>query len=376
MTLHDTDLHDLGHFTSLTSSLMLHMIEKDDAPQWWLRIMLAEQRVEEEDEALLLDVLAYLQEAYRGRRRITRAPAVLHPLRAAALLILARGEAHLLDMLTVLLHDKREDLPGDGTIEEAFQALLRRLDPLDEWYLMERLGWLTREPNQSYFVYTAQLLDHAQDTPEVVRVKLADRLDNLLDLRLDDYEQLPLSRFHEILFRTLSDPSYTGFRPRFPHRVKRPPINGAERMYQLFKSAAVLSLIREKHIELDAPAQRLFDAISRAGASEGMRIMLHVFGYHWESGTARQRRLVLETMEYAQAGGLERVSAPTRTEPLDGLVVRYFDMGDKKRRKRRLAVLYKNKELLARAALAFVLIFRRFGEDPDFHLDGLVASAT
>ena len=363
------ELHDLGDFTHLSEQLTYQRADPGGWANGWLRILVDRRPISPADKVILLDVLSYLEKAYEGRTRLIGSLSVLHPLRAAAFLVRARGGTHLLDLLTVLLHDKREDLPSEGDIEEQFNALLKRIDPTDEWYLMERLAWLTREPTESYFTYVGRVLDHASATPELMRVKLADRLDNILDLRIAGYDVMPVDRFYRLVFRILNDRSFGGFVPEEEHPDPG-PINGAGRLYQLFKGVVVLTLIRERGIPLDEPAERLFCAMARAGMAEAMRTVLHIWGYHLTS-VAQQRELLVETMHYAYGGGLDRVTRPSDDHPLDGLFLKYFDDGDKKKRLASLARLYDDKPLMVRASLAFVLIFTRLLDDPQFCLRGV-----
>ncbi|MGW8323160.1 MAG: hypothetical protein ACWGSD_16555 [Thermodesulfobacteriota bacterium] len=164
----------------------------------------------------LLGVLQYLGRAYGRRRRRLGPMAILHPIRATALLARAEEEANLLDLLAELLHDKLEDISADDfppeewrELEEEFQSLIKRVDPTDEWFLMERLELLKRdEEGQTYCHYIGRMLGQGKQMPDLVRVKLADRLDNTLDMRVDIHDPLEGVDFFSHIFQLLFVGSY------------------------------------------------------------------------------------------------------------------------------------------------------------------------
>jgi len=328
---------------------------------------------------ILLEVLGYLDVAYGRKRRRLGPMAVLHPLRAAALLSAASDELRLLDLLSVLLHDKYEDiLPDDHQpeewtdLEERFQHLLRRIDPTDKWYLMERLELLTRHGGkETYYAYIGRLLDHSTATPELVRVKLADRLDNTLDMRIDFQDPLDDVDFFGDLFQVLFVPTFPGYRPDITHPPPA-PLNGARRLYDLFKTAITLSLVRQMEAldRDDHAAQRLFRALCVASMREAQRIVMHIFGYHCKS-VDKQRSLLLETMKYCLGGGVVSVTESSEAHRLDGLFLEQFDHLDRQVREQKLQQLYQDKELMTEAALAFIVIFMSFLNDPEYFVQGV-----
>ena len=122
--------------------------------------------------------------------------------------------------------------------EVQLRDLLRRIDPTDQWYLMERLEWLTRREGEPYFGYIGRLLERAKKTPEVVRVKLADRLDNTLDTRIEIGDPMEGVDFFETVFKVMFLPGFRGYNPGCPHPA-RSPVSGAYRLYQLFKNSVL-----------------------------------------------------------------------------------------------------------------------------------------
>jgi hypothetical protein len=255
-------------------------------------------------------------------------------------------------------------------MESEFRELLLELNPTDQWYLMERLECLTRGRDETYYHYIGRLLGKTRVTPELVRIKLADRLDNTLDLHIDLRDPLADENFFQVLFQVLfstSDPSY---RPPSEH-PESSPLNGAKRLYQLFKNAVLLSMIREKNAAPeDAAARILFRSMALASMHEAQRIMLHIMGYH-ETSVSRQRELLMEVQRYAQLDGLTHTTAPSCEHPLDGLFRKHFDHPDSTVRSRYLDELYRNKGLMLQAALGFVVIFVNFVQSPDYWVKGI-----
>jgi hypothetical protein len=366
--------YDLEEFLKLSAFLNLQLFATGVGRDNILSIILGRKVLPSADREVLLRVLEYLDAVYGRRRRRLGSLAVLHPLRAATLLARAPSEPTTLDLLTALLHDKLEDLTpteiGPETYHQSeteFRDLLRRIDPTDQWYLMERLDWLTRRPGETYFHYIGRLLKQSETTRELIRVKLADRLDNTLDTRIEIEDPMHGVDFFETVFKLLFVPGYRGYDPGFPHPA-RSPVNGAQRLYQLFKNAVVLSLIRQRgSVVDDASAASLFAALATASMKEAERIVLHILGYHAPE-VGEQRRLLLETMEYAQSGGMGRVTFPSEWRSLDGLFLSSFENTGPASRDDNLARLGQNRPLMLQAALAFIVIYLSFLNDPGYFI--------
>ncbi|MBN2321666.1 MAG: hypothetical protein JXR49_21485 [Acidobacteria bacterium] len=370
-------LHDLTDFLRLSAALHLQLSAEGVGRENILRIITNRAPLEQPgDHEILLQVFEYLSDAYGMRRRLVGPPAILHPLRATALLNMAADKPQLLDMLTELLHDKYEDITIDilgrdrfVDVESKFIDLLQTVDPADEWYLMERLDHLTIK-NESYYQYIGRLLDKAVTTQELVRVKLADRLDNTLDLHIEVEDSLRSADFFRVVFEALFMPSGAGYDPGCEHPIT-PPLNGAQRLYQLFKNAVLLSMIREKHMAVEDPtARRLFEALVLASMYEAQRITLHIMAYH-ETDIERQRSLLMDALRYAQEGGMMRITPPSGQFTLDGLFMEQFDHVDSQVRDTHLNKLYQDKGLMLQAALGFVVIFLNFLNSPDYWIRGI-----
>jgi hypothetical protein len=366
--------YELEDFLKLSAFLNLQLSATGVGRENILAIILGRKVCAPEDREILLRVLEYLDAVYARRRRRLGSLAVLHPLRATALLARALSEPTTLDLLTELLHDKLEDLTpeevGIETYEQSeaqFRDLLPRIDPTHQWYLMERLDWLTRRHGETYFHYMGRLLKQSKTTRELVRVKLADRLDNTLDTRIDIEDPMHGIDFFETVFKVMFLPGFRGYDPGYPHPA-RSPVGGAQRLYQLFKNAVVLSMIRQRGPIVEDPcAASLFKALATASMKEAERIVLHIFGYH-EPTVSTQRQLLLDTMEYAQSGGLARVTFPNEQRRLDGLFLSTFENTGPASRDENLRRLAGNRPLMLQASLAFIVIFLSFVNDPDYHI--------
>lgn len=371
------ELHELTDFLRLSATLHLQFSAQGVGWGNILQIITNRQPLAHPGEREVLDhVLAYLEHAYAARRRRVGPPAILHPLRATALLTQATGQPQLLDILTELLHDKFEDLTQEKLgkdrfeqVEQEFRGLLREIDPSDEWYLMERLDYLASKKTESYSEYINRLLNHARETRELVRIKLADRLDNTLDLHIDLDDSLEGVDFFQVIFRILFPPTGSGYKPRSEHPISS-PLDGSQRLYQLAKNAILLSLVREKNVAPGDPAAAtLFKALAMASMHEAQRIALHIMGYH-QTKLERQRALIMEAQRYAQAGGMTRTTLPSGGHSLDGLFATFF-FAEGNDRDRRLGELYCNKDLMLQAAVAFVVVFLSFAHSSDYWLQGI-----
>ncbi len=371
------EIHDLNEFFRLSAVLNLQLSATAVGRSNILSLIYGRREVPPQDRQLLMAVLGYLGSAYAESRRKLGSLAVLHPLRATAVLSRASEEPSTLDLMTEMLHDKLEDLTPEAMggerwreSEEEFQDLLRTIDPNDEWYLMERLDWLARRENDTYFRYIGRLLDHAPGTPSLVSVKLADRLDNTLDMRIDIEDPIEGVDFFAAMFQVCFVNSYPGYFPDVPHPPPS-PLNGAQRLYQLFKNAVLLSLIRQRGFDnIDEAVSRLFSGLALASMKEAERTVLHVFGYHLRD-VQKQRKLVLSAMEYVQKGGIDRVTLPNEDQPLDGLFVNCFEHSDHDVRERHLDQLYHDKELMVMASIAFIVIFLSFLNEPTYCIEDM-----
>ncbi len=327
------------------------------------------------DERAVLRALEFLGRAYGEQKRRLGPFAVLHPIRVAALLLKAWPGTPVDVLLATLLHDKEEDVVPAGyepaawqEVERAFAGVLDAVGSARAERLLSRLGWLTKSPGQRYHAYLGHLLDGCRSDPALATIKLADRLDNTFDLRVDLQDFTENSRCYQIVFDIFFLKDYKGFKSERPHPIAR-KINGAMRLYQLYKNAVFLSLLRWAGVSLDDAGRRLASTLAVASIRESQTILLHIFGYHLQD-PRDQRRILLDVMEYSHRGGFNRISE-AGDHPLDGLFRRCFVFADKQSKKEGLAALYQDKPLMGRAALSFIVIFANFLNDPGYWIQGI-----
>jgi hypothetical protein len=338
-----------------------------------------DERRDREKKSLVMEALGYLFSAYRHKRRRLGPMAVLHPLRAAALLSRAVDPPDTERLLTVLFHDILEDVkPVDfealqwQDMEGRLFDLLEHMPPDEESRLIQRLKALTRTKSESYYRYIGRMLECSADFPDVVEVKLADRLDNTLDMRIDLEDPLVGIDCFLNIFQLLFVPSYPGHVPRNEHQPAT-AMNGARRLHQLFKNSVLLSLIRQLAPGPGTPARRvLFEAVAHASLKEAERTLMHLMGYHVKDH-AGQRQLLIDAMDYCYSGRSDLVTRPDGSRLLDGLFSTYFAPADGRVLKQQLDSLYQNKPLMIQACLAFIVIFLGFLNDPQYFVRGISA---
>jgi hypothetical protein len=216
------------------------------------------------------------------------------------------------------------------------------------------------------------MLECSSRFPDVVEAKLADRLDNTLDMRVDLEDPLVGIDSFQNIFQLLFVNNYPGYVPRSEH----PPssvMNGARRLYQLFKNAVLLSLIRQLAPASDRRARKiLFDAIAEASLREAQRTLMHLVGYHLKDHHA-QRNLIVDAMDYCYSGRSDLVTKPDGSRLLDGLFSTYFAPTRKKALNQQLDSLYQNKPLMIQGSIAFIVIFLGFLNDSHYFIRGISA---
>jgi len=378
-------LFDLTEFFKLSSALNYNLSAASLNRYNLLMYITDNKRLDDDDnkdrdkKAIVMEALGYLFSAYRQKRRHLGPMAVLHPLRATALFNRTRSSLDLVELLTLLFHDILEDIkPGQfdvqewKTMEGQLYGLFDRMDPEDESRLTANMLSLTRLDTESYYQYIGRLLENAQNAPEIVEVKLADRLDNTLDLRIDLEDSLARIDFFENIFQIMFVNNYKGYTPKMNHSPAT-AINGAKRLYQLFKNAVLLSLIRRYGPETEQRSQKLlFDAVAEAGLNEAQRTLVHLISYHVKD-LSTQRDLILETMRYCYSGRSDLVTKPDGSQLLDGLFSTYFGHKSSQERRKQLDILYQNKNLMLESAVAFIVIFLSFLNDEKFYIQGISA---
>jgi hypothetical protein len=336
-----------------------------------------DERLDREKKSLLMEALGYLFSAYSHKRRRLGPMAVLHPLRAAALMIRAKDEPKLDSLLTALFHDILEDVKSVDfeaqewkDMELRLFELLEHMPPEEESRLIQRLKCLTRTKSESYYRYIGRMLDCSAAFPDVVDVKLADRLDNTLDMRIDLEDPLVGIDCFQNIFQLLFVNNYPGYVPRIEHQPAS-AMNGARRLHQLYKNAVLLSLIRQLPVPPETPARHtLFNAVAEASLKEAQRTLMHLLGYHLKDHHA-QRRLIVDAMDYCFSGRSDLVTKPDGQQMLDGLFSTYFATPDGRVLSQQLDRLYQNKPLMIQASIAFIVIFLGFLNDSRYYIRGI-----
>jgi len=336
-----------------------------------------DDRLALEKKSLMMEALGYLFSAYSHKRRRLGPMAVLHPLRAAALLTRARESPSLPSLLAALFHDILEDVQSVDfevqewrDMEQRLFEMLEHMPPEEEAQLIQRLKCLTRTKSESYYRYIGRMLECSADFPDVVEVKLADRLDNTLDMRIDLEDPLVGIDCFQNIFQLLFVNNYPGYVPQAEHQPAT-VMNGALRLQQLYKNAVLLSLIRQMTFPAETPGRRtLFNAVAEASLKEAQRTIMHLLGHHYRDHHA-QRRLVLDAMEYCYSGRSDLVTRPDGQRMLDGLFATYFAPTDGRLLRQQLDGLYQNKPLMIQASIAFIVIFLGFLNDPRYYIRGI-----
>jgi len=339
-----------------------------------------DDQADREQRSIVMEALNYLFNVYSHKRRRLGPMAVLHPLRTAVHYARSHETINLVSLLSALFHDVLEDInPLDFEkqrwceLEEQMAGLLAGLKTDNEASLIERLQFLTRLKSENYYQYIGRLLNKSSQAPDLIEVKLADRLDNTLDMRIDLQDPIDDVDFFETIFQILFVNNYPGYQPKTEH----PPsaiLNGSKRLYQLFKNAVMLSLVRQMvDIKDNVSATVLFEALADASLLEAQRTLLHLLGYHQRDAVI-QRTLLMEAMAYCYGGRTDKVTESNTTWKLDGLFSSYFGQTSSILRNRQLAHLYMDKALMIEASIAFIVIFFSFLNDRRYYVKGISAS--
>jgi hypothetical protein len=329
-----------------------------------------------EQKSIVMEALNYLFDAYHQKRRRLGPMAILHPLRATAMFSRAFDAVSLIDILSLLFHDVPEDVrPKDfedvkwKRMEAHFYTLFDRLDAENEDRLLFRLNGLTKRDDESYYKYISRLIG-LRSGARLIQIKMADRLDNTLDMRIDLSDPMEGINFFETVFNILFIADSQGYLPEMIHQPAL-ALNGSRRLYQLFKNTVLLSMIRRHHAIDDLhQSPVLFNAIAHASLNEAQRIFIHLISHHLQD-VQQQRQLLLKSMEYCHCGKISRATLPDDSQVMDGLFMNYFGIINNRRRNRKLDALYEDKSLMIQASIAFIVIFFSFLNQPQFYVKGI-----
>jgi len=325
-------------------------------------------------EHILVQAITATRVGYGDRKRKLGPLAFLHPIRVASILTKVTRQPSTLDLLLCLLHDRDEDLTPER-IGKSAKKMHRELDKLvpllgDRAYekLEEGIGHLTHYKDQlSYGEYLAALTQHGECRPEVLRVKLADRLDNTLDVGVGRHG-IPGRGVFALIFDALFLPTYSG--PHVPFRyVPLTTDEGIQLLANLFKNTEFISVLRAEGCAVEGPTARLMDALLLASR--------RIAGFLVQDSLAvgldvpSHRGTIEDVREYCLSGGMGCVRSGGQ-HPLDGMFLERY--GTSRGRRERLKAIFKDHYLLARLGLTFLGIFESYLADPDFYLQGITGN--
>ena len=360
------------HLT-LSATINWHLSARNMDLRALLRVILGPAKVA--DQAPLLEAISYLHQAYGDRRRKNGPAAVLHCLRVAAMLARVMPAPTTLDILGALLHDKEEDLTREelggaewDRLQAEFSRVLEKIDSNHRWFLGERIALLWRQSPQSYYGYLGIVLGKVRTMPDLLRCKLADRLDNTMDIAI---QRTPTEQnaFFELAFSMLFLP---GYNPVPNDGAIVPDVESCVLLVsQLFKNVVLMSMLREQHLDrLDDTTTSLFRALAASSSEQAqwvVAVLLSAPALGWHA----RRDLLREMMDYCSAGGMAAINSKDKGGLLDGSFLEHFAHPDDKVRKKQIESLYRDQPLFIRLLVLYIGMFTSFLADPTYYLHGI-----
>ncbi len=370
------ELITIEEFISLSAKINYQLSSRVLNKPVLLALVMGPADFSDSEREILVDTFDVLREGYQDDRRRLGTPGILHPLRTAAILCRAMRNPSLIDVLGALLHDKEEDLIEDEVGHERFEAmqgryldLIFQLEPGTRDRLQAQLRLLSNRGLGTYQRYLAQVLDTARSHPELLHVKLCDRLDNTFDVHLQ-HPGVTNYNFYRAVFDILFMPRFRGIEMGRFHFMPDQK-EGVMLLSQLFKDAIFLAMLRKHGLDTaDAITRRLFVGLAVGGIREAQWLALEVFNTSFPA-VADQRGLLLSVMEYCSSGGVEAVRSTGAGGILDGTFLESFDAAMTGQQKKMLAALFEDRERLAKMVLTFIVIFGSFINDPDYTIHGI-----
>lgn len=365
------ELLTVEEFLTLSAKINYQLSARSLRASILLSLLLGPATVTEREERILLAAFATIQAGYDQDRRRLGTPGVLHPLRAAAILARTMQRPTLSDLLAALFHNKDEDLTETdlGTdryarMQEHYAHMLELMDPVERDRLAAAITCLSNH-TESYSAYVGQITDHAAQLPELLHVKLADRIDNTFDVHLQ-HPGVSRYNFYRAVFDILFLPKFRGVSMGTFHFMPD-SFEGTMLLSQLFKNTILLSQLRNSGLDRqDAATRRLFVGVAVAGIREAQWLALEMFNTEY-ADVQRQRGLLMDVMEYCGKGGIDSVRTEGAVGALDGVFVG-FTSGTRATQKK---FLTDHRERLARMALAFIVVFASFINDDRYTLHGI-----
>jgi hypothetical protein len=370
---HAREVLTIEEFLTLSAKINYQLSARALRAPVLLSLVLGPTALDERGQTILLEAFYAIQAGYDQDRRRLGTPCILHPLRASSILAGA-ARPSLNGLLAALFHDKEEDLTeGElgperfGRMQRHFEKVRSMLTPEERGRLDESIAGLTNNTG-SYWAYMGQLTDLARRIPELLHVKLCDRLDNTFDVHLQ-HPGISRYNFYRAVFDILFMPNFRGVSMGEFHFMPDTH-EGVMLLSQLFKNTILLAMLRNQGLDTqDETTRRLFTGLAVAGIREAQWLALEIFNTVY-SDVRQQRQLLLDVMDYCASGGIASVRARGAAGELDGVFVR-FTSGAKAEQKQMLVELFENRDALARMVLAFIVVFASFINDPKYTLRGI-----
>lgn len=341
-----------------------------------LALVLGPSVFDERERQVLQRTFDVMQAGYQQERRRLGTPGILHPLRTTALLARTVDRPTLMHVVAAMLHDKDEDLTKEGLDAESWEAmqseyagLTALLLPEEREQLEELVRLLTAPASATYQAYLGRILDSAARLPTLLHIKLADRIDNTLDVHLQ-HPGVTRYNFYRAVFDILFMPAFRGIEMGSFHFMPEPEV-GVMLLSQLFKDTFFLALLRATGLDtLDAISSRLFTGLAVAGIREAQWLALEVFQTRLPE-VERQRAVLLSVMEYCMEGGAAAVRTKEAGGELDGMLLESFTASRAGQQKDMLTRLFNDHELLIKLVLAFIVVYASFINDPEYTIEGI-----
>ncbi len=368
------ELVTVEEFLTLSAKINYQLSAKSLKAPVLLSLLLGPAVFSDRDQAILLAAFHTIQTGYDQDRRRLGTPGVLHPLRAAAILARTMQRPTLNDLLAALFHDKEEDLTEKelgaerfGRMQARYAEMLALMTAAEQERLAESIRCLSNHTS-SYSAYVGQITDHARKLPELLHVKLSDRIDNTFDVHLQ-HPGVSRYNFYRAVFDILFLPNFRGVSMGKFHFMPDTK-EGVMLLSQLFKNTILLAQLRNAGLDKqDEATRRLFVGLAVAGIREAQWLALEMFNTEY-ADVQRQRNLLMDVMRYCAEGGIDSVRAEGAAGPLDGVFVK-FTSGTRASQKQMLVDLFEDREGLGRMVLAFIVVFASFINDDGYTLQGI-----
>jgi hypothetical protein len=204
--------------------------------------------------------------------------------------------------------------------------------------------------------------------PDLLRCKLADRLDNTMDIAV---QRTPSERddFFEMAFGMLFLP---GYQPFANDGAAVPDVEACVLLTsQLFKNVVLMSMLREQRLDhLDDTTTRLFRGLAASSSEQAqwaVTTLLSSPALDWQA----RRDLLREMMDYCASGGMAAVRKKEKGGLLDGSFLEHFAHPDDKIRKKQIESLYADQPLFIRLLVLYIGMFTSFLADPQYYVHGI-----